>query len=323
MKAFKKILIFVSTLFIFTFSLTYACFRLVFYVGKKKADSKEYPIPPGTIYEPYHDIMIRWMNNFRTMPHEEFRIKSFDGLTLYGNYYEYKKGAPIELMFHGYRGTAERDLSVGIQRCFSMGRNALIVDQRTSGRSEGHVITFGVKEHRDCLSWIDFAMEHFGSDVQLVLTGISMGASTVLMAGMHELPKNVYYILADCGFSSAKSIIKKCAKQIHLPANFLYPFIKLGARIFGHFDLEEITPEEAVKHCKIPVVLIHGTDDSFVPAQMSQINYDACSAPKKLVNIPNAGHGIAYLLDPKTYIDALVEISEKAGLETKVTFIEL
>ena len=162
MKALKKILIFLSTLFVFTFTLTYTCFRLVFYVGKRKNASPDKQIPSGKQYEPYHDIMIRWMNNFHNMPHEEFTIKSFDGLTLYGNYYEYKKGAPVELMFHGYRGTAERDLSVGIQRCFSMGRNALIVDQRAAGRSEGKVITLGVNEHRDCLAWIDFAIHHFG-----------------------------------------------------------------------------------------------------------------------------------------------------------------
>ena len=78
-----------------------------------------------------------------------------------------------------------------------------------------------------------------------------------------------------------------------------------------------------MKKCKIPVVLIHGQDDTFVPAQMSQVNFDACTSPKKLLTIPNAAHGIAYLVDPKAYIDALVEISEKSGLKTKVNFIEL
>ena len=143
----------------------------------------------------------------------------------------------MEIMFHGYRGNAERDLSGGIQRCFALGRSVLLVDQRTSCGSEGNVISFGINEHRDCLSWVDFAVKHFGPDIKIILTGISMGASTVLMAAGKELPKNVVGVLADCGFSSAREIIKKCARDLKIPADLIYPFIKLGAKIFGHFNL--------------------------------------------------------------------------------------
>lgn len=122
------------------------------------------------------------------IPHEEFSITSFDGLTLREKYYEYAPGAPIELMLHGYRGESERDLCGGVQRCFALGRSALIVDQRACGNNEGHVITFGIKEHRDCLAWIDFMVKHFSPNTKIILTGISMGTSTVLMAAAKPLP---------------------------------------------------------------------------------------------------------------------------------------
>ena len=145
------------------FAITYGCFRMAFYVpNRDPAHYEEGGIPEGEIYEPFRECMEAWTNEVKAMPHERFCITSFDGLKLYGKYYEYKKGAPIELMFHGYRGTAERDLSGGVQRCFKLGRSALIVDQRSSERSEGNVITFGIREHRDCLSWVDFAVKHFG-----------------------------------------------------------------------------------------------------------------------------------------------------------------
>ena len=233
-------------------------------------------------------------------------------------YFEFAPNAVTEIMFHGYRSTAEHDLSGGVQRCFALGRNVLLVDQRTSCESEGSVISFGINEHRDCLAWIDFAVKQFGSDVKIVLTGISMGAATVLMAAGKQLPKNVVGVLADCGFSSPKEIIKKCAKDQHYPVKLIYPFIKLSAKIFGHFDLEEYSPLEAMKTCKVPVIFFHGEDDDFVPCYMSQKMYDACSSPKRLVTVPKAGHGLVYLVENEKYFQSVVEFFSENGVETKL-----
>lgn len=294
--------------------ISYICFRIVFYVPRKnEQNTDEYSFPEGAIYEPYHDIMRSWMQKTRELPCEEFSITSFDGLKLCGKYYEYAPGAPMEIMFHGYRGSAERDLCGGVQRCFELGRSALIVDQRTSNKSEGNVITFGVNESRDCSAWVDFAIQQFGPDVKIILTGISMGASTVLMAAGRTLPKNVIGILADCGYSSAKEIIKKCAKQLHVAPAIVYPFIKLGAKLYGHFNLEEYSPIEAMKTCRIPVIFFHGETDDFVPCDMSKSNYDACVAPKKLVTIPGAGHGLGYIVDSKKYMDTLKDFFAEYG----------
>lgn len=287
----------------FVFLLMYILFRIIFYVPTRNLDEpSELVLPSGKIYEPYWDAMRHWAEVCSNTPHEVFCITSFDGLNLYGKYYECIPGAPIELMFHGYRGTAERDLSGGMHRCFQLGHNALIVDQRCAGKSEGSVITFGICEHRDCLRWVDFMVSHFGSDVKIILTGISMGASTVLIASDKGLPSNVIGILADCGFHSAKDIICSVAGSMHLPVKLLYPFVKLSARIFGHFDLEEFTAEESLRNCSIPVLFFHGQDDDFVPSYMSRKNYDACASRKKLILIPGAGHGLSFPVDPQRYL---------------------
>ena len=152
---------------------------------------------------------------------------------------------------------------------------------------------------------MDFAIEHFGEDVELMLTGISMGAATVMMAAGNKLPKNVLFVLADCGYSSAKEIIKKVIRDMHLPDNILYPFVWLGARIFGRFDLEEISPIEAVKRSAVPIIFFHGEDDDFVPCEMSQKLYDACSSEKKLITVPGAGHGLCYPMDKNRYLTEL------------------
>lgn len=313
MKSLGIIIAIVLVALILFFLITYICFRLAFY-DSRKTKKEEYDIPPGKIYEPYREQMIGWMKETRNLPHKDISIKSFDGLKLCGKYYEYKPGAPIELMFHGYRGTSERDLCGGVIRCFELERNVLIVDQRASGRSEGHVISFGINERRDCLSWIDYIISEFGPDVKIILTGISMGAATVTMAAGMELPDNVIGILADCGYTSPKEIIKKVIRQIHLPANIMYPFVKLGGRIFGKIDIEEASSIEAMKVCKVPVIFVHGENDDFVPCYMSRENYEACVAPKKIITMPDAGHGLCYMVDKEKYLKEVREGSKMYGI---------
>ena len=290
----------------FVLLLAFACFYLVFFVPKHgPVAPDDYTIPSGKIYEVFQEQMVNWMKEVRAMPHEHFYITSFDGLKLHGRYYEYAPGAPIELMFHGYRGNSDRDLCGGVQRCFQLGRNCLLVDQRASGESQGNIITFGIKEHRDCHSWLEFMVGHFGPDAKIILTGISMGASTVLMAAGSPLPPQVKGVLADCGFTSAKAIISKVCRQINLPPKLIYPFIRLGALIFGRFDPDSYSAIEAVKTSSVPVIFFHGESDDFVPYEMSKENYDACASRKMLVITPGAGHGLCYPVDPQGYLQAL------------------
>lgn len=282
----------------------YICFRMAFYADRKPID-EEFPIPEGEIYEPYRDKMVTWMKETRTMPHEDMEIRSFDGLTLRGKYYECEPGAPIELMFHGYRGNADRDLCGGVQRCFALKRNTLIVDQRACGTSEGNIITFGIHESDDCHRWIAHLIGRFGEDVKIIITGISMGASTVMLAAGRELPRQVVGVLADCGYTSAQDIMKVVIGKMKLPPNLAYPFVRLGAKLFGRFDPDADSPVEAMKRCKVPVMFIHGEGDDFVPCDMSLRNYEACAAAKKLWTVPGAGHGLSILVDKPGYMREL------------------
>lgn len=298
-------------------TISYICFRIAFYVSRRNDDSG-LTLPPDEVYEPYRKQVEKWMEETKGTEKETVSITSFDGLKLYGKYYECIPGAPIELMMHGYRGRAERDLSGGVQRCFKLGRNALIIDQRACGKSEGNVITFGINEYRDCLSWIDFIIKHFGEDTKIILCGISMGASTVLIASQQKLPKNVVGVLADCGYTSAKDIIKKTIKEMKLPPNLSYPFVKLGGLLFGHFNIDEVSSKEAVKKATIPIIFIHGDNDDFVPCYMSKENFEACTSAKQLLIVKGAAHGLSYPASPHEYLNALADFFSKNGLPTTV-----
>ena len=295
-------------------AVSYGCFRMAFYAPRKPiVQTDTIDIPEGEIYEPFRPQMENWTREVRAMPREHFTIRSFDGLTLHGDFFEYAPGAPIELMFHGYRGSAERDLSGGVQRCFLLKRSVLLVDQRCSSRSEGDVITFGIREHRDCLQWLAFMAEHFGPQRKIILTGISMGAATVTMAADKDLPPNVIGILADCGYSSPKAIICKVIRDMGIPPALGYPFVKLGARLFGHFDLDEGSPEESLKNAKVPVIFYHGEDDDFVPCDMSRSNYQICASRKALITVPGAGHGLSYPVEPERYLQTLADFFGPEG----------
>jgi fermentation-respiration switch protein FrsA (DUF1100 family) len=91
-------------------------------------------------------------------------------------------------------------------------------------------------------------------------------------------------------------------KQMKIPVDLFYPFVKLGARIFGGFSLESNSPIEAMKRCKVPVIFVHGDADDFVPYEMSKEMYEVCTAPKKLITVKGAGHGLAFPADEEGYL---------------------
>ena len=278
------------------------CFFRIFYAWRKK-ETEEFPTPPGPEYDEYRERMIEWVKAIRAMDRREVSVRSHDGHKLYGYYYEYEKGAPIEILFHGYKGTAERDLCGGVERAHRLGHNALIVDQRASSKSGGRVITFGQRESRDCHAWIDLVLREIDPNAKIILTGISMGAATVMTAAGTDLPDNVIGVLADCGYTSTRDIVKKVIRDMRLPDRVLYPFARIGAMLLGGFDPDRTSPIEAMKKTKLPVIFYHGDADAFVPAYMSEQNYEACaSAHKRLVIIEGAVHGTAYPKDKEKYI---------------------
>ena len=140
----------------------------------------------------------------------------------------------------------------------------------------------------------------------MILVGVSMGAATVLMASDLELPENVRAVVADCPYSAPKSIICKVAAEMDIPRKAAGLVCTIGAFVYGKFRLDASSALDAVRRTKLPILLVHGRDDDFVPCHMSQEIYDVCTSEKELHIFPNAGHGMCYLEDPQRY-EAVVE----------------
>lgn len=294
-------------------ALTVVTCKNLFFFSKKQRANVSYP--SGSQYQPYKEQAEQLIAKIKELPYEEVSIRSQDGLKLYGKYYEQDPGAPLEILFHGFHGLAERDFCGGFWLAREAGHNVLLVDERAHGKSEGSVLSFGIKEKYDCLEWTRYATERFGPDVRIILGGISMGAATVLMAAGLDLPDTVKGILADCGYTSPKEIIWKVAEKRKLPIRILYPVAWLGAKVLGHFDLEDGGAVEALKKCKVPVLFIHGEDDHLVPCEMSWRNYAACASDKSIFTVPEAGHTLCYMVDYEGYRDAVSAFLKKIGCE--------
>ena len=261
--------------------------------------------------EEQHNRSIAMIDRLNARPYERVHIRSYDGLRLAGRYYHMKDGAPLAILCHGYRGTPSRDFCGGAEICFNMGLNVLLIEERAHCTSEGHTITFGVKERYDVLSWIDYAVERFGADLKILLSGISMGGGTVLMASGLRLPENMRGILADCPLTSPAEIITDFGRRKKLPMKLAYPMAALAAEVFGDFSLTGADAVEAVKQSKVPILIIHGEEDGLVPCEMSRRIAEA--NPEKITRytFPGADHGLSYITDKARYTRLVGEFCER------------
>lgn len=221
---------------------------------------------------------------------------SKDGLKLRARYLPAEKPIGTILLFHGYRSCPLADFSVVIPFYHSLGFNLLLADQRSHGKSEGKFITFGIREHEDVLRWISYHNEQIGR-LPVFLGGMSMGAATVLMAAGRELPENVRGVCADCGFSDPEQILRHVMRQVRVPSFPLLSIAGWYTRFFAKFGLREYSTVRAMETCRIPVLMIHGTEDHFVPCEMSKQAFAACQSEKQLILVDGASHGTSYLID--------------------------
>lgn len=290
------------------FGGSYYAYRIAFYSPVKNRE--KIPQITGKEYEVHKDALRDLFHELQNRPCEFVSVQSRDGLTLSGRYYHAKDGAPLAIGFHGYRSCWLTDFCGGADIAFQMEQNVLLIDERAHGKSQGRSITFGIKERQDLLCWIDYALMRFGRDVKILLYGVSMGGATVLMASELDLPENVKGIVADCPYSSPLDVILEVGRQQGYPVKLIRPFVILGAKIYGGFDVQEASAENAVKHAKIPIMIIHGEADTFVPPEMSRIIQEANPEMVSRHTFPGAYHALSYIVDTPRYRKLVQEFME-------------
>ena len=142
---------------------SFYAFRVAFYSSPKRNENP-HDLPSGESFKRAEGVMHTLIDELSAHAYEEVCVTSFDGLKLYARYYHVCDGAPLQIQVHGYRGVALRDFCGGAKLAREVGHNILLIDHRAHGKSEGKVVTFGINESQDLLTWIDYAVRRFGSE---------------------------------------------------------------------------------------------------------------------------------------------------------------
>ena len=201
-----------------------------------------------------------------------------------------------------------------MQYYLSRNINVFICDHRGAASSEGNIIGFGALESKDCIKWLNYLNDTFGSDIKLIIHGISMGSATVmLMTGDPNLPANVKFCVADCGFTSAWDEFTYKLGEMKVPAHPLVEIVNAFNKVYAGYDFKKDTSAiEAVRRAKIPMLFVHGAADAFVPTKMVYELYDACACPDKdILVVEGADHAASFITDQPAYEAKLDKFIEK------------
>lgn len=237
---------------------------------------------------------------------EDVYIKSTDGLKLHALYLKAEKNeGKCAIISHGFTSKA-MDGAVHAKFFYDEGFDVLLLDLRAHGESEGEYVGFGILDRFDIMGWVEWVKGRFGDDEKIVLHGISMGATTSLMAlGVPYVRQNISAVIADCAFTSPGEIFSHVMKKnYHLPS---FPVMNIGGictKYLAGYRYDEYSTKEALKDNTVPVLLIHGMEDKFVPTWMSRENYEAAGDCKKeLLMVENAGHGSSVFENTELYME--------------------
>ncbi len=194
-----------------------------------------------------------------------------------------------------------------------LGFNYLLPDHAAHGRSSGKHIGFGAYEADNLLLWVNYLVERFGDDIEIVLHGISMGAATVMLANESNPPKQVKAIVEDCGYTSAKEILTNTIKgKIGFECPPIASMIILVAKLFFGYDMHRADCLARMKDAKKPILFVHGTADPTVPFSMGERLYEACTCvPKDKLFVEGVQHAFCYYDAKQAYEEKMLEFFSK------------
>lgn len=208
------------------------------------------------------------------------------------------------VVVHGYTDNSIRMLPIAYLYNKVLGYNVLLPDLHGHGLSEGNEVQMGWKDRLDVLLWTEYAEEWVAREQneapQIVVHGISMGAATTMMVsgevqhGVHQQPY-VKCFVEDCGYTSAwDEFAGELKNRYGLPA---FPVLHVASLLCGWeygWQFDEASALNQVKRCTLPMLFIHGDEDTFVPTWMVHPLYEAKPEPKELWTVPGVDHAHSY-----------------------------
>ncbi|NLA95833.1 MAG: alpha/beta hydrolase [Clostridiaceae bacterium] len=255
-------------------------------------------------------------------PHREWEM-IHDGLHLRGIFFPAREsdgepapGRGCAVVIHGWRDV-RLSRALDVQLYLDLGYCVFLPSLRGHKPSDGKRIDIGCKHAGDILAWLEEIRRRLGDRKPgyFVLDGLSMGAANVLtLSGDPGLAPDVVAVIADCGYTSllaqGKWMVRGMKPLIRRPALF---FASVFFYLFMGYSSKDLTPLTGVARAKVPVMIIHGTDDLFVPASMARELFDGCRSPvKELWYVEGAKHALSHAVAKEDYKARKMAFIERA-----------
>ena len=201
------------------------------------------------------------------------------------------------ILSHGHTDNRMGDLKY-LPVYLSLGFHCIIYDLRGHGINAPSRCSYSIREREDLLALIRDSRDRYGEDIILGLHGESLGGATTI-ASLYAGPE-VAFAVADCAFADIENVLRKAMSAARIPGFVLDSAMAMGRLLFG-FDLKKARPIDSLKKNEIPILLIHGKEDRFIPPENSQRMAEATGGLCEVHLFEGAGHAESVLTDPERY----------------------
>lgn len=204
--------------------------------------------------------------------------------------------APAILYLHGVRWNLTGQL-FRIEQLHAMGYSVLAVDYRGFGQSRGDLPSEATVYEDAQVAWERFAQLQPDRNKRLIFGHSLGGAVAVELAA--ELSRQAQ---KDGSPSAARGLILESTftslgDVAAVVADTALPVRWLLSQKFDSID--------KIDQVGMPVLLVHGQDDRYVPPRFSQQLYEAAQQPKTLLLVPGASHNNSMSLAGPRYRQAI------------------
>ena len=229
----------------------------------------------------------------------DYIVKGFEDYELHTEFLE--NPVPTDryiILSHGYTDNHIGTLKY-VKMYLDLGFNCVIYDLRGHGENVSTFTTYGICEAQDLKAIIEDTRTRYSDISILGLHGESLGAATSVTVLKYK--PEVDFVVADCGFSDIENVLRRAYTNNHVPS-FFVDVANVTGKIRYHYSLLEMRPIESLSDNTVPILFIHGADDSFIVPKNSQDMAERTAGYSEVHLIPGAEHAASILTDRETYV---------------------